>query len=196
MRTQYKVLSEKYEQVIEALQIPFVPLNVCKSMMEEVVKCSTLKEVRDVVSKYKVSYFPVWYPDNSYIYQNPNNPPEIQDQIDVIELAAKEVCRKKDITNTEPPEIFGVHFESQTHANIQLSTLVLVMLYDIHKTEELKKVSKKARTVEDLSLRWWWGLWENTRNEWKKRKAAEAILRKAAKDLQGGSNKAQVELDI
>jgi hypothetical protein len=62
------------------------------------------------------------------------------------------------------------------------------MLYVIHETEELKKVLKKARTVEDLSLRWWWGLWENTRNEWKKRKAAE--------ELQAGSGKAQVELDI
>jgi hypothetical protein len=188
MRTQYKVLTEKYEQIIEALQIPFVPLNVCKSMMEEVVKCSTQKEVYGVVSKYKENYFPVWYPGNAYIYQNPNNPPEIQKQIDVIELAAKEVCKEEDIRNVEPPELFGVIFVDHTYANIQLSTLVLVMLYVIHETEELKKVSKKARTVEDLSLRWWWGIWENTRNEWKKRKAAE--------ELQAGSDKAQVELDI
>jgi hypothetical protein len=188
MRTQYKVLTEKYEQIIEALQIPFVPLNVCKSMMEEVVKCSTQKEVYGVVSKYKERYFPIWYPDSSYIYQNPNNPPEIQNQINVIELAAKEVCKEEDIRNVEPPEIFGVIFVDQTYANIQLSTLVLYMLHVIHKTEELKKVSKKARIIEDLGLNWWWGLWENTRNIWK--------LRKAAEELQAGSGKAQVELDI
>jgi hypothetical protein len=62
------------------------------------------------------------------------------------------------------------------------------MLHVIHKTEELKKVSKKARIIEDLGLNWWWGLWENTRNIWK--------LRKAAEELQAGSGKAQVELDI
>ena len=188
MRTQYKVLTEKYEQIIETLQIPFVPLNVCKSMMKEVVMCPTQKEAYDLVSKYKESYFPVWYPDDAYIYQNPNNPPEIQKQIDVIELAAKEVCKEEDIRDVEPPEELGAHFVTHTQANTQLSTLVLYMLHVIHKTEELKKASKKARTIEDLGLNWWWGLWEHTRNEWRNRKAAE--------ELQAGSSKAQVELDI
>jgi hypothetical protein len=190
MRDQYKVLTEKYEQIIETLQIPFVPLNVCKSMMKEVVMCPTQKELYDVVSKYKENYFPIWYPDSSYIYQNPNNPPEVQKQIDVIELAAKEVCEEEDITDVEPPEDLGAHFVTQTQAKTQLSTLVLYMLRVIHETEKLKKISKKARTVEelDLGLNWWWGLWEHTRNEW--------IIRKAAEELRAGSDEAGVNLDI